>query len=96
MSVALSTYGNRSNDITLAKQHRDSWIHFLEQCRNSYSSVEKNLEVGVGHFCAVRAIIELVSVFQVTMSYVGTHLYSMGKINSVDMAGYLIISSKID
>lgn len=42
------------------------------------------------------AIIELVSVFQVTMSYVGTHLYSMGKINSVDMAGYLIISSKID
>lgn len=81
MSIALSTFGNRSNDITLAKQHCDSWIHFLEQFRNSYSSVEKNLEVGVGHFCAVQAIIVLVVGFQVTMPCVGTHLYSIKKTN---------------
>ena len=42
---------------------------------------EKNLEVDVGYFCAVQAIIELVSGFQVTMSCVGTHLYSIEKMN---------------
>lgn len=81
MSVALSAFGNRSINITLAKQHRDSWIHFLEQFSNSYSSVKKNLEVGVGHFCAVQAIIELLLGFQVTMPCVGTHLYSIKKMN---------------
>lgn len=49
VSVALYTFGNLSNDITLAKPHSDFWIRFLEHFRKSHSLVKESLEVGVGH-----------------------------------------------
>jgi len=85
---ALCTFGNLFNDITLAKQHSDFWIHFLEQLRGMITLWQRKVwRYGKGIAMLTRRALKS----GLSLLVLGPNPYSIVRRISVDMPAYLKI-----